>query len=899
MLCRCGKAAKECAHPDVANGTRIVLPPSSEPLAYNLTIALRLEDHAFDGDCTIDVDVRESGLRELTLHAKDLTFTSATFGAELSTDIKVDDEKTTVTFTFANALPKGTSKLNVIYSGVLNNQMCGFYRSTYKDVKGEDKLMASTQFEAIDARRCFPGWDEPARKSQFTCALRVPVHMSALSNMPESQSINHNDGTKTVSFMETPRMSTYLLAFVVGEFDHVSAMTKHGVVIRVYCPPGKPHLGTFALECAVAALDRYDDTFQIHYPLPKSDMVAIPEFAAGAMENWGLVTYREVDLLIDKDASSRQRQRVAEVVIHELAHQWFGNLVTMDWWDDLWLNEGFATWMETGICDELYPSWNMWEQFITDMQGRALQLDALRSSHPIQVPIANAEEVEQVFDAISYCKGGSVVRMVHAVVGKEKFVQGLRAYMDEFKYGNATTGDLWKAWELASGKPVTDMMGQWTTQMGFPLLEVVEAAAAAGGVTLKLKQSWFLADGSAPAPGEEKLWMIPVFATASGGAAGTEAALGTPDFMFAAQSEAQMTLRGDGAWVKLNLGQHVPLRVKYPDSMISPLCAAITAKAFPAADRIGLLSDQAALSRAGRLDPAKYLELLAAYQNEDDATVWSQLLEQLLSLHRLLQGSTELQAAFDSMARALLLPKLAELGWTPRAADAHLERKLRGELISALPAFGSSDAEVMAEARRRFDAFVADSGGDALPSEYQQAVYKLVLAAGGEAEFEQLLKLFDTLPLNDQKKAALAALGAAPTDALRVRALDFALSDAVKTQDFFYVSIGMHGASAEGMQFTWDFFQQNLQRYIDKCGPGAASLMDAVIAGACGGFATEAKAAEVKAFFEASPMPRNERTIAQKVESIGTSAKYLSAFTASGALEWLKDFESKSGFGGD
>ena len=202
-LCRCGKATNACEHPDVANGTRVVLPPSSEPVAYNLTIAPRLADHAFDGDCTIDVDVRESGLRELTLHAKDLTFTSATFGADLATDIKVDDEKTTVTFTFANALPKGTSKLNVMYSGVLNNQMCGFYRSTYKDVKGEDKLMASTQFEAIDARRCFPCWDEPARKSQFTCALRVPVHMTALSNMPESQSINHNDGTKTVSAPES------------------------------------------------------------------------------------------------------------------------------------------------------------------------------------------------------------------------------------------------------------------------------------------------------------------------------------------------------------------------------------------------------------------------------------------------------------------------------------------------------------------------------------------------------------------------------------------------------------------------------------------------------------------------------------------------------------------------
>ena len=242
LLCRCGKAANACDHPDVANGTRIVLPPSSEPLAYNLTIALRLEDHAFDGDVTIDVEVRESGLRELTLHAKELTFTSATFGAELATDIKVDTEKTTVTFSFANALPRGTSKLNVVYSGVLNNQMCGFYRSTYKDVKGEDKLMASTQFESIDARRCFPCWDEPARKSQFTCSLRVPVHMTALSNMPESQSLNHNDGTKTAR----PALLNPGLPTSTSSAPHPARVTPHPPALgprrsrswrRRACPP--------------------------------------------------------------------------------------------------------------------------------------------------------------------------------------------------------------------------------------------------------------------------------------------------------------------------------------------------------------------------------------------------------------------------------------------------------------------------------------------------------------------------------------------------------------------------------------------------------------------------------------------------------------------------------------
>jgi puromycin-sensitive aminopeptidase len=323
-------------------------------------------------------------VKSITLHANELKVHTASFeGVGAATSIVLGDS--TVTCTFASELPVGTGVVTLTFTGEHNDKMNGFYRSEYTDIKGEKQLMVSTQFEPIDARKAFPCWDEPLRKATFTCSLRVPSHMTALSNMPEATSLSHADGTKTVTFLESPRMSTYLLAFVVGEFDHVSALTKRGVLIRVFCPPGKPQLGAFALECACNALDRYDEAFGQPYPLPKSDMVAIPEFAAGAMENWGLVTYREVDLLLDEAASSRQRQRVAEVVIHELAHQWFGNLVTMAWWDDLWLNEGFATWMETGITAELYPEWKMWEQFITDMQGRALDLDALRSSHPIQV----------------------------------------------------------------------------------------------------------------------------------------------------------------------------------------------------------------------------------------------------------------------------------------------------------------------------------------------------------------------------------------------------------------------------------------------------------------------------------------------------------------------------------
>ena len=331
MMCRCGKT--QCVtHTKSDDPSRAVLPAVAEPVSYDLSLALRLEDHAFDGTVSIVVDVKKAGLAELSLNAKELTFASASFaGVGAATTIEPHATRSDVKLVFASPLPVGQGTLSIVFSGVLNSDMAGFYRSSYTDIAGESKLMASTQFESIDARRCFPCWDEPLRKATFACALRVPRHMAALSNMPESMSRDHGDGTKTVSFLPSPRMSTYLLAFVVGEFDHVSALTKNGVMIRCFCPPGKPQLGEFALRCAVAALDNYDETFECPYPLPKSDMVAIPEFAAGAMENWGLVTYREVDLLLDEaTASSRQKQRVAEVVIHELAHQWFGNLVTME-----------------------------------------------------------------------------------------------------------------------------------------------------------------------------------------------------------------------------------------------------------------------------------------------------------------------------------------------------------------------------------------------------------------------------------------------------------------------------------------------------------------------------------------------------------------------------------------
>ncbi|CAM9108486.1 unnamed protein product, partial [Phaeothamnion confervicola] len=377
---------------------RVLLPPDVEPVTYKIKLTPDLERYVFDGEEAIEVEVM-AATDSVSLHSKEIYVQEASFlgsdGEKVeATAIAFDLKLATVKFSFGKALPVGAGTLNIIFQGSLNSQarletspsMAGFYRSSYTAINGEKRIMASTQFEALDARRAFPCWDEPARKAVFEVTMVVPNDRTAFSNMPEAESHELPGGKREIKFLPSPKMSTYLLAFCVGEFDFVQGLTKHGVLCRVYTPPGKSQMGAFALQVARDTLDLYDDFFKLPYPLPKLDMVAIPEFAMGAMENWGLVTYREVDLLIDeKKASSQQRQRVCSIITHELAHQWFGNLVTMAWWDDLWLNEGFASWTQTWAADKLFPEWGMWEQFITDDTNAALRLDSLRSSHPIQV----------------------------------------------------------------------------------------------------------------------------------------------------------------------------------------------------------------------------------------------------------------------------------------------------------------------------------------------------------------------------------------------------------------------------------------------------------------------------------------------------------------------------------
>jgi aminopeptidase 2 len=390
-----------------------------------------------------------------------------------SPHVSYNEETQTTKVAFEQVLTKGSkAQLEMKFVGQLNDKMAGFYRSTYKNHDGTEGILATTQMEPTDARRAFPCFDEPALKAEFTITLIADKKLTCLSNMDVASETDVEGGKKVVRFSKSPKMSTYLVAFIIGELNYIET-DKFRLPIRVYAPPNQDiEHGRFSLELAARTLAFYEKQFASEFPLPKMDMVAIPDFSAGAMENWGLITYRVVDLIFDeKTSGASTKERVAEVVQHELAHQWFGNLVTMDFWDGLWLNEGFATWMSWYSCDKFYPEWKVWESFVTDTLQGALSLDSLRSSHPVEVPVKRADEVNQIFDAISYSKGSCVLRMISKYIGEDKFLEGIRKYLKKHAYGNTQTGDLWAALSEASGKDIGKVMDVWTKQ-GMKILPV-------------------------------------------------------------------------------------------------------------------------------------------------------------------------------------------------------------------------------------------------------------------------------------------------------------------------------------------------------------------------------------------------------------------------------------------
>ncbi|KAL5559481.1 hypothetical protein UlMin_035692 [Ulmus minor] len=776
-------------------------------------------------------------------------------------NVEIFEEDEILVLEFAEALPIGVGLLAIGYEGVLNDKMKGFYRSTYEH-NGEKKNMAVTQFEPVDARRCFPCWDEPAFKATFKITLDVPSELVALSNMPivEEKVDGH---LKTVSYQESPIMSTYLVAIVVGMFDYVEDHTSDGVKVRVYCQVGKTNQGKFALHVAVKTLELYKEYFAVPYSLPKLDMIAIPDFAAGAMENYGLVTYHETTLLFDDQCSAAAiKQRVAIIVTHELAHQWFGNLVTMEWWTHLWLNEGFATWMSYLATDSLFPEWKVWTQFAVD-STIGLNLDALEESHPIEVEINRASEIDEIFDAISYKKGASVIQMLQSYLGAECFQRSLTSYIKKHASSNTKTEDLWTALEEGSGAPVHKLMGSWTKQKGYPVVSV-----KIKDQKLEFEQSQFLSSG----PRGDRQWIVPMTLCFGSYDICKNFLLQTKSDTLdinelLGQKNSQSTFSN---WIKLNADQTGFYRVKYDAELAARLKTAIEKKQLSATDRFGILDDSFALCIAQQQSLNSLLTLMTAYKEELDYTVLSNLITMSYKITRIVADAVPRIKDFTKKFFIRLLRNSAgKLGWEPKPGESHLDAMLRGEVLTALATFG--DEPTLNETIRRFRAFLDDRNTPLLPPDIRKAAYVAVMQQVNPSNrwgYESLLRVFRETDLSEQKVFILSSLASCPDRKITSEVLNFLLSSEVRSQHaVFGVAV-----SAEGREIAWTWLKDNWEHISATWGSGF--LLRRFITSIVTPFASLEKAKEIEEFFASRSKPSMSRTLKQSIEQVQINAKW-------------------------
>lgn len=819
---------------------RVRLPSHVWPMRYKVMLRPDFTTFTFSGEETITIQIDKS-TKSIILHARELEIDAVELKGVGRGKVSYQDSAETATFTFLKSIPKGQRELKLIFRGVLNNKMRGFYRSRYL-FNGVEKHLATTQFEVTDARRAIPCFDEPSHKAIFDITLMVPSHMEAISNTLPNAVWEHEKGVKVVQFLPTPKMSTYLLAFIVGEFEYIEAKTKRGITVRVFTTLGKKHQAQFALDFATSCLQFYEDYFAIPYPLPVLDLIAIPDFATGAMENWGAVTYRESTLLIDENESSlRNKQTVAIVIAHELAHQWFGNLVTMEWWNDLWLNEGFASFIEYLAVDHLFPKWDIWTQFVYLDMGVALALDGLKNSHPVEVKVDNPSQIGEIFDKVSYSKGSSILRMLASYLGDKDFREGLRCYLKKYAYKNAKTEDLWKAFEEVSGKKVGAIMKNWTGKAGYPVINV---KIKNQNSKLQLAQSRFFSSPiSEKKTRDNTIWKIP---------------LGE---LLIDQKSITTVNRGE----KLNKGETNFIRVNYPAKYWQILGEGVSSKKLATVDRLGLIRDVFALSEAGKISTANALKFALVYQDEEDYTVWAELVASLIKLSHLLTNEI-FYDNYKAYCRGLLTKIVSKLDWQPKEDEKHTDTLLRELVLFALGIFG--DQKIIKRARQLFDNHIK---GEKIAPNLRSVIYQLAAENGGKQEYDKLISLYQREELHQEKDRIGRALGSFHDKKMLRLALDFSISQSVRNQDVVFI-IGRALANPFGRDLAWRFIKNHWKMLYERYRSGY--LLSRMIS-QVSDFTTQAKAREIEGFFKTHSAPELTRTVAQVLEQISSNIAWL------------------------
>ena len=819
------------------------------PINYALTFEPDLKKFIFSGTEIITADCKKP-TNIISMNCAELKIISCNIkskGTSIKSTPILNEKKEEIQIKLGEKI-KGRVIITIEFQGILNDRLLGFYRSQYQQ-NGKTKYLATTQFEAADARRAFPCWDEPEAKATFEISIIVNNKFSAISNMPVKS--KKKIGSKTIyNFAKTPIVSTYLIYLGVGEFEYLTS--KIGKTqIRVIATKGNKSKGKFSLELGKKLLTSYEKYFGIKYPLPKLDLIAVPDFAAGAMENWGAITFRETILLYDpKTSSTRTKQFIAEVISHEIAHQWFGNLVTMKWWNDLWLNESFATFMATKFVDKFYPEWDLWDQFVEDAMNVAMSLDSLKTTHPIDVKVNSPAEIREIFDAISYDKGGCVLRMLEHYVGEANFQKGLKKYLSDFKYKNAAGQDLWNAIGNASGMPVSSMVHTWLKQPGFPLIEVHQ-----DGNILKLKQKRYLLESDKKF--SKGLWSVPI-------SLGLDDAISKKLFT---KKSMTVKLPKNTVGFVANYGRKGFYRVKYDEGILLDLKMLVDEKRIPAIDRWAIQNDLFSLCVSGDEQIRNYLDFSDAYFNEDSYLATVNVAHNLASLYF---------RAFDEKfveeiriyAVNYFKKILFNLGWDPKKSDKHTDALLRSFVISALGKMG--DDEITDEALRRYKKFLKSPGS--IPPDLVEPICSIAAWNGNSKTHAELIKLYKNAKTMEEKLRFLGALCGFKDKKLLLKSLDFSQTSNVRSQNM-QLPIMRVAANPYGDKVLWPWLKKNWKKLNKKVGHGNP-LFNRIVA-SISSVADDSMEKEIKIFFKKNPTPGTERTQAQTLERIRINSKLL------------------------
>ncbi|QLH06944.1 M1 family metallopeptidase [Nitrosopumilus ureiphilus] len=819
------------------------------PINYALTFEPDLKKFTFSGTESITVNCKKS-TSTISMNCAEIRITSCNvkFRGNLIKSTPVLNEKKEELQIKLGEKIKGKVVINIEFQGILNDRLLGFYRSQYQQ-SGKTKYLATTQFEAADARRAFPCWDEPEAKATFEISIIADNKFSAISNMPVKS--KKKIGSKTIyNFGKTPIVSTYLIYLGVGEFEYLTG--KIGKTqIRVVTTKGNKSKGKFSLKLGKKLLISYEKYFGIKYPLPKLDLIAVPDFAAGAMENWGAITFRETILLYDpKTSSTRTKQFIAEVISHEIAHQWFGNLVTMKWWNDLWLNESFATFMATKFVDKFYPEWDLWDQFIEDAMNVAMGLDSLKTTHPIDVTVNSPAEIREIFDAISYDKGGCILRMLEYYVGEPNFQKGLKKYLSDFKYKNAEGQDLWNAIGKASGMPVSSMVNTWLKQPGFPLIEVNQ-----DGNILKLKQKRCLLESDKKF--SKGLWSIPL-------------SLGLDDEiskkLFTKKSMSIKLPKNTVGFVA-NYGRKGFYRVKYDEGILLDLKMLVDEKRIPAIDRWAIQNDLFSLCVSGDEQVRNYLDFSDAYFDEDSYLASVNVAHNLTSLY-FRAFDEKFAEEIRSYAVNYFRKILFNLGWEPKKSDKHTDVLLRSFVISALGKM--NDDEVTDDALRRYKKFLKSPGS--ISPDLVEPICSIAAWNGNSKTHVELTKLYKNAKTMEEKLRFLGAMCGFKDKKLLLRSLDFSQTPSVRSQNM-QLPIMKVAANPYGDKVLWPWLKKNWKKLNKKVGHGNP-LFNRIVA-SISSVADDSMEKEIKAFFTKNPTPGTERTQTQTLERIRINSKLL------------------------